>query len=47
MKLAEKIRDIRHLVQQRREAEIDWTPVALEIDALASAEAEELKQENT
>ena len=37
MKLAEKIRTIRHLIQQRREAEVDWHPLLTAMDALATA----------
>lgn len=37
-KLAEAIRDVRHLVQQRREIEIDWNHVLTAIDDLASKE---------
>ena len=43
--LAAKVRDIRHLIQWRREAEVDWTPVSAEIDKLAVAEAAKLKSE--
>lgn len=38
-KLAELIRDLRHVVQQRREAEADWMSVLAGIDDLANAEA--------
>ena len=41
--LAEQVRGIRHLIQLRREEEIDWIPVAKEIDALATKEAQEIK----
>ena len=37
--LAAKVRDIRHLIQWRREAEVDWMPVAVEIDRLATEES--------
>jgi hypothetical protein len=37
---AGRIRDFRHLVQQRREAELDWNPLLAEIDALASKSIE-------
>lgn len=43
IELAKSIRDIRHLIQQRREAEVDWTPMLAEMDALASAEAERIR----
>lgn len=43
--LAESIRDMRHLIQYRRESEVDWTPVSAEIDKLAAAEAAKLKSE--
>ncbi|HPC18565.1 MAG: hypothetical protein KBC66_04090 [Kiritimatiellae bacterium] len=36
--IAGKIRDIRHLIQKRREAEVDWNTVLVEVDALASRE---------
>ena len=38
--LAEKVRAIRHMIQHRREAEVDWTPMLAEIDALAKTELE-------
>lgn len=41
MKLAEKIRTIRHLIQQRRETEVDWMPLLTAMDALATAAASE------
>lgn len=37
--LAEKIRDVRHLVQRRKESEIDWPPLLSEMNELASREA--------
>ena len=37
--LCEKVRDIRHAVQQRREAEVDWLPALAEMDALATEES--------
>jgi hypothetical protein len=37
--LAESIRAARHLIQQRREAEVDWMPMLAGIDDLANAEA--------
>jgi hypothetical protein len=37
--LAEKIRDVRHLVQHRKESEIDWAPLISEMDWQASREA--------
>ena len=40
--LAEKVRAARHLVQLRREGEIDWKPLLAEIDALATAEARKI-----
>lgn len=45
--LAAKVRDIRHLIQWRRESEVDWTAICAEIDALATAAAEELKKQET
>jgi len=45
--LAAKVRDMRHLIQWRREAEVDWTKVLKSIDALAAAEAAKLKQQET
>ena len=38
-KLAEAIRDVRHLVQQRREAEVDWSGVIIRMDGLAALAA--------
>ena len=35
--LAEKIRTIRHLIQQRREAEVDWHPLLTAMDWTATA----------
>jgi len=43
--LAEKVRAMRHLIQQRREAEVDWMPMLAEIDALAAAEAKKILEE--
>ena len=37
--LAGSIRDARHLIQQRRENEVDWHPLLTAMDALAAAEA--------
>ena len=37
--LAEQVRAMRHLVQARREAEVDWHPVLTAIDWLAGQEA--------
>ena len=37
--LAGSIRAARHLIQQRREAEVNWEPMLSEMDALAAAEA--------
>lgn len=45
--LAENVRAIRHLIQQRRETEVDWMPLLAEMDALATAAAEELKKQET
>lgn len=45
--LAEKVRAMRHLIQQRREAEVDWNPLLAEIDALAAAEAKKILEEQT
>lgn len=43
--LAEKVRAMRHLIQQRREAEVDWMPMLEEIDRLAAAEAKKLLED--
>ena len=43
----ERVRAIRHLIQQRREAEVDWTPMLAEIDALAGQEATKILEEQT
>ena len=45
--LAEKVRAIRHLIQQRREAEVDWTSMLAEMDALAGQEATKILEEQT
>ena len=45
--LAEKVRAMRHLIQQRREAEVDWMPMLAEIDALTAAEAKKILEEQT
>lgn len=45
--LAESIRSARHLIQQRREAEVDWISLLDEMDALAVAEAKKLLEEQT
>lgn len=37
--LCEMVRAARHLIQQRREAEVDWHPLLTAIDWLASQEA--------
>lgn len=42
---AEKVRAARHLIQRRREAEVDWNPLLAEIDALAAAEAKKLLED--
>ena len=39
--LAEKVRTIRHLIQQRREAEVDWHPLLTAMDWTATAAANE------
>ena len=39
--LAESIRNIRHLIQQRREAEVDWHPLLTAMDWTATAAANE------
>lgn len=39
--LAEKVRAIRHLIQQRREAEVDWHPLLTAMDWTATAAASE------
>ena len=41
--LAELVRTVRHAVQNRAEAAIDWLPLLAEIDALATAEAKNLE----
>ena len=43
--LAEMVRAARHLVQLRKESEIDWMPILKEIDELANEAAKELKAE--
>ena len=40
--LAKKIRDARHLIQWRREIEVDWAPIIAEINSLCDAEAARL-----
>ena len=45
--MAEKVRAMRHLIQKRREAEVDWTPMLAEIDGMAAAEAKKLLEEQT
>lgn len=40
MALAETIRAARHLIQQRREAEVEWSPVLEKMDVLANKELE-------
>lgn len=43
--LANKIRDIRHLVQERTEILIDWNPICIRFDELIAADkAESLKK---
>lgn len=42
--LAKSLRDIRHRIQMRQEAAIDWKPALSAMDALASAEAAKLKE---
>jgi hypothetical protein len=42
--LAEKVRAARHLIQERREADVEWEPLLIEMDALASKQAEENKK---
>lgn len=44
--LAGLMRDIRHLVQQRRETEIDWGPAATAMNLAAAAEAAKLMPAN-
>lgn len=39
--LAEKVRAARHLIQQRREAEVDWHPLLTAMDWMATAAANE------
>ena len=36
--LAEDIRSARHLIQQRKESEVEWAPLLEGMDSLASAE---------
>ncbi len=43
--LAEKVRAMRHIIQKRRESELDWNPLLAEIDALATAEAKKILEE--
>ena len=43
--LAKKVRAILHLIQQRRETEVDWMPLLAEMDALAAAEAKKILEE--
>lgn len=38
--LAEKVRDARHIIQKRRESELDWNPLLMEIDRLVTKELE-------
>ena len=38
--LAGKVRDIRHIIQQRKENEIEWAGVLAAVDALAKNEVE-------
>jgi hypothetical protein len=45
--LAESIRAVRHLIQQRREAEVDWHPLLTAMDALATAANENVKPEES
>lgn len=40
IELAKSIRDIRHLVQQRREAEIAWEPVLKKMDEIVNLSLE-------
>ena len=35
--LAEEVRNIRHLIQNRNEADVDWHPLLTAMDALATA----------
>ena len=44
---AEKVRAARHLIQRRREAEVDWMPMLAEMDALATAANENVKPEES
>ena len=44
-KLAGSIRAARHLIQQRREAEVDWHPLLTAMDALAAAEASKILEQ--
>lgn len=39
IRLAEKVRDIRHKIEHRRESEVDWGPATDEFDLLIKAEA--------
>lgn len=45
--LAGSIRAARHLIQQRREKEVDWMPMLAEMDAQAAAEAAKIKDTST
>ena len=40
---AESMRKARHLVQLRREGEVEWAEISRMVDALASAEAERIR----
>ena len=35
---AQRLRSARHLIQQRREGEVDWHSILAELDAMVSAE---------
>ncbi len=37
--LAAKVRDIRHLIQHRRDSEVNWSPVLAEINEICSRDA--------
>jgi hypothetical protein len=45
IRLAEIIRGIRHQIQMRQEAAVQWGPVLAEMDALATSEAKKLLED--
>lgn len=44
--LALSVREARHAIQERREAEVDWKPMLAAVDALAGKEVAELNRNN-